>query len=175
MKWSAVCLLKRDFDAWAYSINWPQRKSHLPLLGSVSLTVEDIKFAYNAWCLLRLAMFFGTGHPKILSPLVNTTPSMDIMYGGNRCFTCMQKSGQAFRDTSQKWLSPPLILMHSQYKAFHGEKSFARRGKGAQAMRTVTVVWRLCLGWRMGCLRMLFHSVTTAFIYPNMDRLAPYR
>ncbi|ESS66350.1 hypothetical protein TCDM_04965 [Trypanosoma cruzi Dm28c] len=86
MKWSAVCLLKRDFDAWAYSINWPQRKSLLPLLGSVSLTVEDIKFAYNAWCLLRLAMFFGTGHPKILSPLVNTTPSMDIIYGGNRLF-----------------------------------------------------------------------------------------
>ncbi|RNF09297.1 putative SpoU type methylase [Trypanosoma rangeli] len=83
---SARGLLKRDFDAWAYNIRWPQRKSFLPLLGVASLTVEDIKFAYNAWCLLRLAMFFGTGHPKILSPLVNTTPSMDIMYGGNRLF-----------------------------------------------------------------------------------------
>ncbi|ORC85903.1 putative SpoU type methylase [Trypanosoma theileri] len=85
--WRSRCsLLKRDFDAWAYNIFWPQEKAFLPLLGFASLTVEDIKFAYNAWCLLRLAMFYGCEHPKVLSPLVNVTPSMDIAFGGNRVF-----------------------------------------------------------------------------------------
>ncbi|KEG11263.1 putative SpoU type methylase [Trypanosoma grayi] len=86
MNRSTWSLLKRDFDAWAYNIYWPQQKALLPLLGFASLAVEDIKFAYNAWCLLRLAMFYGTEHPKVLSSLVNTTPSMDIAYGGNRLF-----------------------------------------------------------------------------------------
>lgn len=75
-----------DFDAWAYHVHWPQTRRHLPLFPHASLAVEDIKFAYNAWSLLRLAMFFGTGHPKILSNMTNTTPSMDLQYGGNRLF-----------------------------------------------------------------------------------------
>lgn len=86
MRLSHRCLIKRDFDAWAYNIYWPQKKAFLPLMGFASLTVEDIKFAYNAWCLLRLAMFYGAAHPKVLSPLVNCTPSMDIIHGGNRIF-----------------------------------------------------------------------------------------
>nr|CCC89432.1 unnamed protein product [Trypanosoma congolense IL3000] len=86
MKSSRLCRIKRDFDAWAYSINWPQTSASLPLLGFASLTVEDIKFAYNAWCFLRLAMFYGTEQPKVLSKLVGCTPSMDIIHGGNRLF-----------------------------------------------------------------------------------------
>ncbi|KPA79372.1 hypothetical protein ABB37_05812 [Leptomonas pyrrhocoris] len=76
----------KDFDAWAYNIWWPQDQLISPLTGKVDFVVEDIKFAYNAWCLLRLAMFFGVRHPKILSNMVNTTPSMDIMLAGNRLF-----------------------------------------------------------------------------------------
>lgn len=76
----------KDFDAWAYNIWWPQDQLLSPLTGKVDFVVEDIKFAYNAWCLLRLAMFFGIQHPKILSGMTNTTPSMDIMLGGNRLF-----------------------------------------------------------------------------------------
>ncbi|KPI83945.1 hypothetical protein ABL78_7000 [Leptomonas seymouri] len=76
----------KDFDAWAYNIWWPQDQPISPLTEKVGFVVEDIKFAYNAWCLLRLAMFFGVKHPKILSSMVNTTPSMDIMLAGNRLF-----------------------------------------------------------------------------------------
>lgn len=79
-------LAPKDFDAWAYNIWWPQDRTLSPLTERVGFVVEDIKFAYNAWCLLRLAMFFGVHHPKILSSLVNTTPSMDIMLAGNRLF-----------------------------------------------------------------------------------------
>lgn len=85
--------LKKDFDAWAYSINWPRNCCSSPLFGVVDLTVEDIKFAYNAWCLLRLAMFFGVQYPKILSNLTDTTPSMNIQYGGNRLFFMHSRTG----------------------------------------------------------------------------------
>ncbi|KAG5477891.1 hypothetical protein LSCM1_05193 [Leishmania martiniquensis] len=85
-----LCNLKRlvhkDFDAWGYHIQWPQNQVLSPLTGKLSFAVEDIKFAYNAWSLLRLAMFFGVHHPKILSNMTKTTPSMDIMLSGNRLF-----------------------------------------------------------------------------------------
>ncbi|EPY29200.1 hypothetical protein AGDE_01339 [Angomonas deanei] len=86
MRRRATLLAPKDFDAWAYDIHWPKDNQKLPLKGSVQLTVEDIKFAYNAWSLLRLALFFGTEYPKVLSPLSGTTPSMDIARGGNRLF-----------------------------------------------------------------------------------------
>ncbi|CCW62668.1 unnamed protein product [Phytomonas sp. EM1] len=79
-------LATKDFDAWSYSIFWPQMREELPLLDIVNSTVEDIKFAYNAWSLLRLNMFFGMRHPTVLSGLVNTRPSMDITCRGNRIF-----------------------------------------------------------------------------------------
>ncbi|EPY21137.1 hypothetical protein STCU_00089 [Strigomonas culicis] len=82
MKRSICAKVKKDFDAWAYNIFWPREGCN----PKVQLTVEDIKFAYNAWSLLRLAMFYNTPYPKVLSSLTNTTPSMDIVYGGNRLF-----------------------------------------------------------------------------------------
>lgn len=93
---------KKDFDAWAYSIDWPQRRSVLPLLNVISLAVEDIKFAYNAWSLLRLAMFYGVGRPKVLSDLVNTTPSMDISLGGNRLFYLHARVGEPLSERRVK-------------------------------------------------------------------------
>ncbi|GET89089.1 hypothetical protein, conserved [Leishmania tarentolae] len=77
---------QKDFDAWGYHIQWPQNQILSPLTGKVDFAVEDIKFAYNAWSLLRLAMFFGVRHPKVLSNMTNTTPSMDIKLSGNRLF-----------------------------------------------------------------------------------------
>jgi tRNA G18 (ribose-2'-O)-methylase SpoU len=77
---------KYDFDAWAYNMHWPQTSASLPLLGKCSVAVEDIKFAFNAWMLLRLCMFYGLPHPSILSRLRNTTPTMDIAERGNRLF-----------------------------------------------------------------------------------------
>ncbi|CUF50567.1 SpoU methylase, putative [Bodo saltans] len=77
---------KYDFDAWAYNLHWPQKASSLPLMGKCSVAVEDIKFAFNAWMLLRLCMFYGLPHPSILSRLRHTTPSMDIAERGNRLF-----------------------------------------------------------------------------------------
>ncbi|CBZ27567.1 conserved hypothetical protein [Leishmania mexicana MHOM/GT/2001/U1103] len=79
-------LAQKDFDAWGYHIQWPQNQILSPLTGKVDFVVEDIKFAYNAWSLLRLAMFFGVKHPKVLSNMTTTTPSMDIMLSGNRLF-----------------------------------------------------------------------------------------
>ncbi|CAJ1989320.1 SpoU rRNA Methylase family [Leishmania donovani] len=79
-------LAHKDFDAWGYHIQWPQNQILSPLTGKVNFVVEDIKFAYNAWSLLRLAMFFGVEHPKVLSDMTKTTPSMDIMLSGNRLF-----------------------------------------------------------------------------------------
>ncbi|KAH9598350.1 tRNA/rRNA methyltransferase [Trypanosoma melophagium] len=108
---SRYYLLKKDFDAWAYNIFWPQEKSFLPLLGFASLTVEDIKFAYNAWCLLRLAMFYGCEHPKVLSSLVNTTPSMNIAFGGNRVF---YMHAEVAARLSQKKIKVALTPSHPQ-------------------------------------------------------------
>lgn len=82
MKNSFCVKIKKDFDSWAYNTFWPKEQCNQ----KVQLTVEDIKFAYNAWSLLRLAMFYNTPYPKILSSLTTTTPSMDIAYGGNRLF-----------------------------------------------------------------------------------------
>lgn len=65
---------KKNFDAWSYNILWPQENKYLPLLRAVRVTVEDVKFAYNAWSLLRLCLFYGVGHPHILSDLAMTTP-----------------------------------------------------------------------------------------------------
>ncbi|KAG5503574.1 hypothetical protein JKF63_05715 [Porcisia hertigi] len=79
-------LALKDFDAWGYNIQWPQNQVLSPLTEKVDFVVEDIKFAYNAWSLLRLAMFFGVRHPKVLSNMSKTTPSMDIMLSGNRLF-----------------------------------------------------------------------------------------
>ncbi|CBZ14721.1 conserved hypothetical protein [Leishmania braziliensis MHOM/BR/75/M2904] len=79
-------LTQKDFDAWGYHIHWPQNEILSPLTGKVNFVVEDIKFASNAWSLLRLAMFFGVKHPKVLSNMTKTTPSMDIMRSANRLF-----------------------------------------------------------------------------------------
>lgn len=79
-------LAQKDFDAWGYHIQWPQTTALSALTGKVDFVVEDIKFAYNAWSLLRLSMFFGVRHPKVLSNMTRTTPSMDIMLSGNRLF-----------------------------------------------------------------------------------------
>lgn len=88
---------KYDFDAWGYNINWPQHRSALPLLGKCSVAVEDIKFAFNAWMLLRLCMFYGLPHPTILSNLRHTTPSMDIADRGNRLFYMHSHVGASLR------------------------------------------------------------------------------
>ncbi|RNF19101.1 putative SpoU type methylase [Trypanosoma conorhini] len=120
----------RDFDAWAYNIRWPQQKAFLPLLGVARLTVEDIKFAYNAWCLLRLAMFFGTGHPKILSPLVNTTPSMDIMYGGNRLFYMHADVGARLSRRSPKVALTPCHPAARPLQSFPWRTVSSAAGKG---------------------------------------------
>lgn len=71
-----LCHCKKNFDAWSYNILWPQDSHYLPLLLPVKVTVEDIKFAYNAWSLLRLCLFYGVGYPHILSDLTKTTPSV---------------------------------------------------------------------------------------------------
>ncbi|KAG5504133.1 hypothetical protein GH5_04996 [Leishmania sp. Ghana 2012 LV757] len=86
LSFSVKRLVQKDFDAWGYHIQWPQNEVLTPLTGKVGFAVEDIKFAYNAWSLLRLAMFFGVHHPKVLSNMSKTTPSMDIMESGNRLF-----------------------------------------------------------------------------------------
>jgi hypothetical protein len=84
-----------NFDAWAYTISgWPGSPFNLYPLGeqrplpmpNCSLVAEDIKFAFNAWCLLRLGMYFGTQPPRVLSGMHNTTPSMHIALRGNRVF-----------------------------------------------------------------------------------------
>lgn len=77
---------KFDFDAWGYNMTWPQDPLVLPLMDRCSVAVEDIKFAFNAWMLLRLCMFYGLPHPKVMSALRSTTPTMDIMERGNRLF-----------------------------------------------------------------------------------------
>lgn len=53
-------------------------------LGHSGVVVEDIKFAYNAYSLLRTSLYFGTRPPCVLSGLHDTTPSMDIARRGNR-------------------------------------------------------------------------------------------
>lgn len=81
-----LCHCKKDFDAWAYHLVWPQSSTDLPLFGTVQLTVEDFKFAYNAWNLLRLSLFYGTGYPHVMSSLSSTTPSMAPSRSSNNIF-----------------------------------------------------------------------------------------
>lgn len=72
-----------DFDAWVYGLQWPQMPNLLPLMGKVSVVADDIKFASNAWSLLRVCAFYGLPHPRVLSDLSNTTPSMSSSLRGN--------------------------------------------------------------------------------------------
>ena len=76
--------MRRDFDRWAYGIEWPQNEARP--MSRCALLAEDIKFAFNAWCLLRLGLFFGTCAPGVMSSLARTTPSMHIAERGNRIF-----------------------------------------------------------------------------------------
>lgn len=86
-------LAKKDFDAWAYSLE-PRWHQGLPAPGSVNVAVEDIKFAYNAWSLLRMCTFYGLHRPKVLSGLTRTQPPMDIAHGGNRLFHLNSRVGE---------------------------------------------------------------------------------
>ena len=74
-----------DFDAWMLHMSWSQSQHDLPLY-RLGIMVEDFKFAFNAWCLLRLCCFYGTAHPSILSLLSHVTPTMHIGHRGNRLF-----------------------------------------------------------------------------------------
>lgn len=67
---------KKYFDSWSHNLVWPNDTRAFPLIHAVKVTVEDIKFAYNAWSLVRLCLFYGVGHPHILSDLSKTTPSV---------------------------------------------------------------------------------------------------
>ena len=78
-------------------------RHRLPLgNGLCSLVVEDIKFAFNAWSLLRLGMYFGTDHPRVLGRLHNTTPSMDIAERSNRMFYEYSEVGASLRPRAMK-------------------------------------------------------------------------
>ena len=70
--------------------------------GKCSLVVEDIKFAFNAWSLLRLGMYFGTDHPRVLSQLRNVTPSMCISQRSNRMFYEYASVGGSLGKTAKK-------------------------------------------------------------------------
>lgn len=108
---------KLDFDAWAYNIDWPQEKEVLPLFEHCSVYVEDIKFAINAWMLLRLCMFYGTEHPVVLSHLTNVTPSMDIAQRGNRLFFMHCGVGNDTIDPQR--LSVALTPSHPNAQSIH--------------------------------------------------------
>lgn len=80
-----LCHCKKYFDAWSHNLAWPNDIHSFPLLSAVKVTVEDIKFAYNAWSLLRLCLFYGVGHPHILSDLSTTTPPVLTSFKGSQC------------------------------------------------------------------------------------------
>jgi tRNA G18 (ribose-2'-O)-methylase SpoU len=71
-------------EKWGYDLNWPAGAAANG--GKITVTAEAIKFAFNAWTLIRGCAFYGTAHPRVLRSVHDTRPSMDIAVGGNRIF-----------------------------------------------------------------------------------------
>ena len=101
-----------DFDAWVYGLQWPQAPAVLPMMGRLSVVADDIKFASNAWSLLRVCAFYGLPHPRVLSTLERTTPSMSPQLRGNWKFFEHCAVGSSLRPAAAK-----VALMPSHPKA----------------------------------------------------------
>lgn len=82
-----------DFDGWLYLKPHPQRQQgkfqedfSSFLFPQLAVAAEDIKFAFNAYNLIRVCRFYGVGSCTATTACANTTPPLDIAARGNRIF-----------------------------------------------------------------------------------------
>ena len=84
--WALVQERRWRVDKWCYDLGdrCGEHQSGRP--PRVVVAAEGIKFAYNAWQLVRTCAFFGAARPAVLRSVADTTPTMDIAVRGNRLF-----------------------------------------------------------------------------------------
>ena len=88
-----------DFEAWLYHVPYPPcAESAFPTLRACA---EDIRFAFNAYNLIRACLYFGMPRPTLLKRAASCTPSLDIAMRGNRLF-----HSNCYIDTP---LLPPIV------------------------------------------------------------------